>query len=344
MPETLPRAALDNWLAEHAAEAGRIKGIDKFPIGQSNPTYLLTTTCTRLVLRRKPDGCLLPTAHLIEREYAVMRALAQSPVPVPEMVGLCEDAGVIGSAFFVMHYLPGRTFTDPALPELDTEERRTLYLSQAELAAHLATLNPADYGLAEFGRGGDYVARQLARWRKQYEHSRTEPLPEMDKLTDWLHQQPPPPEAPAALVHGDFRLDNLLIHPTEPRIIGLIDWELSTLGHPLVDITYWLTMLNFPPGGHFPGLPAATRAAANIPADTELLEHFRTHARLTMPVDLRFWLAFHCFRFTAIAEGVKRRALEGGASGTCARSVGAMAKPVATLGWHIARGDTAEPT
>lgn len=343
MPEALPRAALDAWLAEQTGEAGRIEGIEKFPIGQSNPTYLLTTTRTRLVLRRKPSGVLLPTAHAIEREYAVMRALAMSPVPVPEMVGLCEDAEVIGSAFFVMHYLPGRTFTDPALPDLSDKERRTLYRAQADLAARLATLNPADYGLAEFGRGGDYVARQLARWRKQYESSRTEPLPEMDKLTDWLHQQPPPPEAPAALVHGDFRLDNLLIHPTEPGIIGLIDWELSTLGHPLVDITYWLTMLNFPPGGHFPGLPDTARRASGIPADTELLEHFRTTACLTMPVDLHFWLAFHCFRFTAIAEGVKRRALEGGASGTCAQSVGAMAKPVAALGWRIAQGNMDEP-
>lgn len=328
------RARLAAWCESVVSGFKGPLTIHKFAVGQSNPTYLLTAPSGRYVLRRKPAGELLKSAHAVDREYRVMRALAGSGIPVPRVYALCEDDDVAGSMFFLMEYLAGRTFIDPALPELTPGGRRDLYRAQVAVLARLARLDPAALGLSDFGRPGSYVARQLTRWTAQYRASETETIAEMEHLIDWLPRHLPADDGRVALVHGDFRLDNLLIHPTRTEIVGVLDWELSTLGHPFVDFSYWCTMLRLPRHTHHKGLSGLDRTSLGIPAERELVDLYLELSRSAVPGDWSFWLAFHAFRFAAIAQGVMKRHLDGNASSPLAYEVGRMARPVAELGWQ----------
>lgn len=310
--------------------------LEKFSVGQSNPTYLLRADSGEYVLRRKPPGALLKSAHAVDREYRVMGALSGTNLPVPDVYALCTDEAVIGSMFFVMAYIESRTFLDPALPELTRDERRSIYENQVDLLAALATLDPFEVGLADFGKPGNYVARQIDRWTRQYRASETETIEAMEDLIAWLPNHAPEDDGRTALVHGDFRLDNLLIHPDSPRTVGIVDWELSTLGHPFVDFSYWCAMLRLPRSTYHRGLAGLDRNDLGIPGERELVERFCSLTGHNVPGTWGFWLAFHCFRFSAIVQGVLKRHLDGNASSPSARQVGDMARPVAELGWQLA--------
>jgi aminoglycoside phosphotransferase (APT) family kinase protein len=312
----------------------------KFAKGQSNPTFLLEAASGRYVLRRKPSGMLLKSAHAVEREYRVMKALAATPVPVPKVFHLCEDASVVGTAFFVMEYLDGRIFWDPALPELRTGERGDYYAEMARVLGELARLDPNAVGLADYGRHGGYVERQISRWVQQYRASETETVPDMEELIAWLTSRKIADDG-VSLVHGDVRFDNVVFHASEPRIIGMLDWELSTLGTPLVDITYFCTMLRLPRIARVKGLVGLDRAALGIPSEQAFLADFLAHSRIGGPVDWPFWIAFHAFRFSAITQGVKKRRIDGNASSAEAEGVGDMVALVARLGLDAATGKSA---
>ncbi|MDJ0957469.1 MAG: phosphotransferase [Arenicellales bacterium] len=324
---------LTTWCESHIEGFRGPLTLEKFSIGQSNPTYLLQTEFKKYVLRRKPTGVLLKSAHAVDREYRVMQALAKTPVPVPKVYALCENQEIIGTTFFVMEFLESQTFLDPVLPDLSPQHRRALYEDQVNVIATLSSIDPNTIGLADFGKPGNYMERQVSRWTKQYRASETEVIEEMERLIDWLPTHLPQDEARVALVHGDFRLDNLLIDPKEPKVIGIVDWELSTLGHPFVDFSYWSTMLRLPRTTHHKGLAGEDRTLLGIPTEEELLTLYRKLSGEQIPGDWSFWLAFHCFRFSAIVQGVLKRYLDGNASSPLAREVGSMARPVAELGW-----------
>ncbi|MBD8664233.1 phosphotransferase [Rhizobium sp. CFBP 8752] len=307
----------------------------KFPGGQSNPTFLIEAASGRYVLRRKPPGVLLRSAHAVEREYRVMKALGQTAVPVPGMGLLCEDETIVGTPFFVMDFLDGRIFWDPALPDLTPEMRGDYYGEIARVLGELARLDPAAVGLADYGRSGNYVGRQIARWVEQYRASETVTVPDMEELIRHLSGWQPT-DAKVALVHGDFRLDNLVFHPIEPRIIGILDWELSTLGTPLVDVAYFCTMLRLPRNGYVKGLGLLDRDEIGIPAETDFIRAYVQSSGLTLPDDWNMWLAFHAFRFAAITQGVKKRHLEGNASSADAARAAAMMVVAAALGRQLA--------
>ena len=292
-------ANLTDWCEAHVDGFKGPVSMKKFDIGQSNPTYLMDAASGQYVLRRKPPGTLLKSAHAVDREYRVMRALAATPVPVPAMYALCEHEDVIGSMFFVMEYLDGRTLLDPALADLEPHQRRELYEQQVNVLAELAAIDPGAVGLADFGRPGNYVERQVSRWTRQYRSSETEYIEDMEKLIEWLPQHLPPDDGQVALVHGDFRLDNLIIHPTRTEIIGVLDWELSTLGHPLVDFSYWSTMLRLPRTTYHKGLSGLDREALNIPGEDELLALYcrlrgmpepAASSRIPLPSDRSRWV------------------------------------------------------
>lgn len=305
--------------------------VRKFSTGQSNPTFLIQASSGRYVLRRKPPGVLLKSAHAVEREYRVMRALAGSRVPVPQTHLLCEDPDVVGTPFFVMDYLDGRIFWDPALPDIAPADRTAYFEEIVRVLAELARLSPETVGLGDYGRPGNYVARQIARWTEQYRASETGTVAEMEALIGALTRSPPL-DGGVALAHGDFRIDNLVFHADRPRIIGVLDWELSTLGASLVDVSYFCTMLRLPRDGMVRGLGDMDRRAAGLPAEAQILEAFLTQSGLSVPADWRSWIAFHAFRFAAIIQGVKKRHLDGNASSPDAAKVGAMVDRVARLG------------
>lgn len=328
--------ALSAWCETHIDGFRGPVTLEKFTVGQSNPTYVVRARSGRYVLRCKPPGVLLRSAHAVDREFRVMRALSATDVPVPEMLSLCEDDGIIGSMFFVMEYIEGRTLMDPALPDIPAAQRRQLYEQQVRVLADLASIDPSAVGLSDFGRPGNYVARQISRWTRQYRESETRHIPEMERLIEWLPEHLPADDGRVGLVHGDFRLDNLLIHPERMEIVGVLDWELSTLGHPFVDFAYWSTMLRLPRNTHHKGLSGLDREALGIPGENALLELYVRRTGAQAPGDLNFWIAFHAFRFTAIVQGVMKRHLDGNASSADAVDVGRMAQPVATLGWDAA--------
>ncbi len=254
---------LEQWLAEHVPGYRGPSRLAPFEGGQSNPTFRLDAASGRYVLRRKPMGALLASAHAVDREFRVLRALAGTAVAVPRVHALCEDDSIIGSAFYVMDHVEGRTLWDARLPGMTPAERRAVYASMNATIAALHSVDPASVGLADFGRPGAYLARQIARWTKQYRASETTPIEAMDRLIDWLPQRIPAFDA-TCVVHGDFRLDNLLLHPTEPRVVAVLDWELSTLGHPLADFAYHVMAWRLSPA-LFRGLAGADLAALGIP-------------------------------------------------------------------------------
>jgi aminoglycoside phosphotransferase (APT) family kinase protein len=326
-------ARLAAWMKERLPSFEGSLEVAQFKGGQSNPTYFVTAGMQRYVLRRKPPGKLLPSAHAVEREYRVITALAGTAVPVPRTFALCEDESVIGTAFYLMDYVAGRVFWDPQLPGMALLERRAIHDELNRVIAALHGLDPATVGLGDFGRSGEYIARQVARWSKQYLASATEEIEAMDNLIAWL-----PPNIPAGdetrIVHGDYRIDNVIFHPDEPRILAVLDWELSTLGHPLADFAYHCMVWRIPPGV-FRGLGGIDFAALGIPTEREYLAAYcrRTGREGIAERDWEYYLAYNLFRIAAIAQGVMARALQGNASSAEAMQTGRAARPLAELAW-----------
>lgn len=315
--------------------AARIEGfagpltIKKFKGGQSNPTYLLTTPAKKYVLRRKPPGKLLPSAHAVEREYQVMTALHAQGFPAPKTYLLCEDAEVIGTPFFVMDFVEGRIFWDSSLPQARLDERRPLYFAMIDTIADLHRLDVAKVGLSDYGKSGNYFARQIDRWSKQYKSGETGAIPEMDELIAWLPGAVPKSDE-TRVVHGDLRFDNVIMHPTGARTLAVLDWELSTLGHPLADFTYFLMVWHFPPSVRG-GLAGLDLAALGLPTLDEAVARYCARTDRVRLDDLEFCLAYNMFRLAAIAQGVYARALQGNASSERALTLGAQVRPLAQL-------------
>lgn len=325
------------WLRAHVAPFDGDLQIAPLTGGQSNPTYRVNAGPHRWVLRRKPPGVLLASAHAVEREYRVMRALAGSAVPVPRMHALCEDPAVIGSAFYVMDFVEGRVFADPALPGLTPAERGAIYDEMNRVAAALHGIDVQAVGLADYGRPQNYLARQLDRWVKQYRASQEvaggEPHEAMERLIEWLMAHRPEGDE-TALVHGDFRIDNLIFHPTEARVLAVLDWELSTLGHPLVDFAYHLMTWRVTPD-EFRGLKGHELAALGIPDEAAYVAAYaRRTGRETLP-HWEYYLAFNMFRMAAILQGILARSRQGSASSPDAERTGQRARPMAEAGWRL---------
>lgn len=313
---------------------------EKFTVGQSNPTYLLHAASGNYVLRRKPPGELLKSAHAVDREYRVMAALRDTEVPVAAVYHLCEDASVIGSMFFVMEYKAGRVFWNPALPELDRAARSAVYDDMNRVLAALHSVDIAAVGLTDYGRPGNYYERQFSRWAQQYRASETVTIAAMNQLMEWLPAHMPPDDGRVALAHGDYRLDNLIFHASEPRVIAVVDWELSTLGHPFADLAYQCMQWHLPGSGELlPGLGGIDRAALGIPSDAEYVATYCDRMGLDEIPHWAFYLAFSFFRFAAIVQGVGKRALDGNASNPRAVEVGKLARPLAEMAMAIIEDD-----
>ena len=323
--------------------AGRLPGfgsavlvVRQFQGGQSNPTFHLRAGDAEYVLRKKPPGRLLPSAHAVEREFRVMAALAGSGVPVPAMRLLCEDADIVGTPFFVMDHVPGRIFADRVMRAGDPGERRAVY---ADLARVLATLHGVDWravGLGDFGRAEGYMARQIARWTRQWESSRVEEMPAMDRVAAWLAALPPMGDE-AAIAHGDFRLGNVILHPTEPRVVAVLDWELATLGHPLADLAYACLTYHLPPGPTgLTGVLGTDYEALGIPSEEEFVAAYCAAAGRAVPRDLDVFLVFSMFRLASIVAGVWRRALDGNAADPRAIGYRERYRGMAEAAWGIA--------
>lgn len=317
---------------------GRSLRIEQFDGGQSNPTYRLTTSGGMYVLRRKPPGVLLASAHAVHREFEVMSALFGAGFPVPEPLVMCFDEEVIGSQFYVMRYVPGRVFFDLSMPDLSRDERAAVYDSVNATLAQLHSLKPEQLGLAGFGKPGNYFARQVSRWSRQYEAARLQDIPEMEKLIEWLPGAVPPDDRRASIVHGDFSFHNVLISPTEPRVVAVIDWELSTLGDPLGDLSYHLMDWYRPDGIDLRGtLRGKDLKALCIPSMDDYVATYAERAGLGTAVVLPFHRAFNLFRVAAILQGVAQRVASGNAASSNARDVAALVRPLAIAAWHEAQ-------
>ena len=330
-------AALETYLR------GRIEGysgplaVEQFKGGQSNPTYRLAAGGRRYVMRSKPGPAakLLPSAHAVDREFRVITALGRAGIPVPRTYCLCEDEGVIGRSFFVMECVEGRVFWEQSLPGMTAGDRTAIYDDMNRVIAALHKVDFAAIGLADYGKPGNYFARQIGRWSKQYQASETEKIEAMDNLIAWLPANIPPGDE-TSIVHGDYRLDNLIFHPDEPRILAILDWELSTLGHPLADFSYHCMSWHIPPG-HFRGIAGLELASLGIPSEKA---YMAAYCRRTGREEIGHWdfyLAYNLFRLAAILQGIMKRALEGIASSPQALDAGRRTRPLAELGWQYAQ-------
>lgn len=330
----LDETALDAWMTANVEGYAGPLTIRQFKGGQSNPTYELTTPGAAYVLRRKPPGVLLPSAHAVDREFAVTSALYRQGYPVARPYALCTDDGVIGSMFYVMSKVEGRVLWDLKLPGMEPAERRAIFEAQIDALADLHRFDPAEIGLGDYGKPGNYFARQVGRWTKQYRASEIDPIPEMDRLIDWLPQGLPP-EGPARIVHGDFRLDNLMMASDAPEVRAVLDWELSTLGDPLADFSYHCMAWRVAPA-LWRGIGGLDLAALGIPGEQE---YVRAYAEATgLPIaHWDFYMAYNLFRMAAILHGIAQRAAQGNAAAADAAQVGAKAGPLADLALAIAR-------
>ena len=337
--------ALMRWMKQHVDGFEGPVQVEMFKGGQSNPTYKLITPGKSYVMRAKPGPVakLLPSAHAIEREYRVMKGLAGTDVPVPHMYALCEDESIIGRAFYIMEFMEGRVLWDQSLPGMTPAQRAEIYDEMNRVIAALHKVKFADKGLADYGKSGNYFERQIGRWSKQYVASITQPSPEMDKLMEWLPANMPASamdESRVSIVHGDYRLDNLMFHPTEPRVIAVLDWELSTLGHPLADFSYHCMSWHIPAelGRGIAGLEIA---ALGIPAEQDYIQRYceRTGTQDVdaLKRDWNFYLAYNMFRIAAILQGIAKRVEAGTASSAQAKASGDTARPMAELAWSFAQ-------
>jgi len=333
------------WLQAHmpALAAGPIS-VAQFKGGQSNPTFMLTAADgQRYVMRRKPPGVLLPSAHAVDREFRIISALAQTDVPVARAHVLCEDPAVIGTSFYVMDCVDGRVLWDPTLPGMTPDQRRAIYDELNRVVALLHTVDPMAIGLQGYGKPEAYLARQVKRWTQQYRAAQTETIAAMESLIDWLPQHLPA-EGPVGIVHGDYRLDNVMFHPTEPRILAVLDWELSTLGDPMVDFAYHCMtwhMTNGPTSRGLAGLTAEEMAALGIPAEAAYLQcYLQRNGQTGRTLDADTWgyyIVFNMFRLAGILQGILSRALQGNASNAAAMESGKRARPLAEQAWALAQ-------
>ena len=311
--------------------------IEQFKGGQSNPTYKLTTPARSYVLRRKPPGKLLPGAHAVDREYRVIAALGRQGFPVARAVALCLDEDVIGTAFYIMEMVEGRIFWNPAFPEVPDAERPAYFDAMNATIAALHSIDPEAAGLGDYGKPGNYFARQIGRWSKQYlgdvEAGR---VPSMDKLVEWLPQNIPADEGEARIIHGDYRCDNMIFHPAEPRVLAVLDWELSTLGHPLADFSYHLMMYRMP-AGVSSGLGGLDLPSLNIPSEADYVAAYCARTGREGIPDLDFYMAFNMFRLAAIVHGIKGRIVRGTAASAHAGKMAATLEPLADLAWEQAK-------
>ena len=344
-------ASLSDWLQQNLSGFQGPLTVESFKGGQSNPTYKLSTPTQHYVMRAKPGPIakLLPSAHAIEREFAVMSGLQGTDVPVPRMYCLCEDEAVIGRAFYIMEFMPGRVLWDQTLPGMGSEERGAIYNEMNRVIAALHTVKFSERGLAAYGKPGNYFERQIGRWSKQYVASAdgagpmSQPIAEMQQLMAWLPQNIPATARSVELVsivHGDYRLDNLMFHPTEPRIMAVLDWELSTLGHPLADFSYHCMAWHIPPGS-FRGIGGLDVASLGIPTEEQYIRLYCDRTGLTTPqalkADWSFDMAYNLFRIAAILQGIAKRVEAGTAASAQAVSSAAGVKPLAQMAWKFAQ-------
>ena len=308
------RADLAAYLTAHVPGFEGLDAITKFSDGQSNPTYRIESGAKSFVLRAKPPGRLLKSAHAVDREFRVMQALAGTEVPVPRVFHLSGEESPMGTQFMVMEMVEGRIFWDPALPDLDRAARGAIYDAMNRTLAALHAIDPATIGLGDFGRPGNYFERQVARWSGQYREAATDPLPDADWLMGWLVEHMVPDDGAASIVHGDFRIDNMIFAPDAPAVVALLDWELSTLGHPLADLAYQCMHWRLPHAGHFRGLGGLDRAALGLPEEEGYAAAYCARRGIARPDNWTFYLVFSYFRLLAILQGVYRRGLDGNAS------------------------------
>jgi len=318
--------------------------VEQFKGGQSNPTYKLITPGASYVMRAKPGPAakLLPSAHAIDREFTVMRALHGTGVPVPRMLLLCEDEAIIGRAFYVMEFMQGRVLWDQSLPGMTQAERAAIYDEMNRVIAALHSVNVKTAGLESYGKPGNYFDRSIGRWSKQYLASITDPIPEMDRLMEWLPAHMPASardDSQASVVHGDFRLDNLVFHPSEPRVLAVLDWELSTIGHPLADFSYHCMSWHIP-ASLSRGIGGLDLVALGIPDEKSYVRRYCERTGRSDPdavmADWNFYMAYNLFRMAGILQGIAKRVVDGTASSAQARQAGAGARPLAEMGWRIA--------
>ncbi len=331
--------SLANYLAAHIDGFQTPLEVRQFKGGQSNPTYQLITPNRKYVLRRKPPGKLLPSAHAVDREYKVIHALHPTGFPVAKPYVLCEDESVIGTAFYVMECVEGRIYWGPLLPDCSSRERTAIYDAMNETLARLHQLDYRKLGLEDFGKPGNYITRQIGRWTKQYKLSETETIVEMDKLIDWLPANLPPGER-SSIVHGDYRLDNMILHPTEPKVLAVLDWELSTIGDPMADFTYHLMQWQMPPGGGTAGtttLLGSDLKSLGIPSlEDYTAKYCARTGRDTIP-NMDYYAAYNFFRLAGILQGIVGRVRDGTAANANAAQSAEAVRPLAKTAWEFAK-------
>jgi aminoglycoside phosphotransferase (APT) family kinase protein len=335
----LDAARLENYLAAHVQGFAGPLSVKQFKGGQSNPTYLLETPARAYVLRRKPPGKLLPSAHAVDREYRVISALHAQGFPVAEPLNYCDDATVAGTAFYVMSFVDGRVFWEPQMPASNPAERAAVYDAMNETIARLHSFEPARIGLGDFGKGENYVARQVERWSKQYRASETQQIDAMERLIEWLPRHIPP-TGPVRLVHGDYRLDNLIVARDAPRVIAVLDWELSTLGDPLADFTYHLMAWHMPQSESAAGtasLVGHDLGALGIPSMADYVDDYVLRTGLDPRSALPAYLAYNFFRIAAILQGIIGRVRDGTATSEFAPAKAELIRPLAEKAWEFAQ-------
>jgi aminoglycoside phosphotransferase (APT) family kinase protein len=326
-------SSLDGWMRENVAGYEGPLQVEQFKGGQSNPTYKLVTPARNYVLRRKPPGHLLPGAHAVDREYRVIDALGAQDFPVPKAHGLCVDDQVIGTAFYVMEMVDGRIFWEPSFPEVSQADRPAYFDAMNATIAALHSIDPEEAGLGDYGKPGNYFERQIGRWSRQYlgdeEAGR---IPAMDRLVEWLPQNIPSDDGEARVIHGDFRCDNMVFHPSEPKVLAVLDWELSTLGHPLADFSYHAMMYRLP-AAYFSGLAGLDLAGLNIPSEADYIAAYCRHTGRDGIDDFDFYIAFNMFRLSAILHGIKGRLARGTAASDHAGKMVESLDALAELAW-----------
>jgi acyl-CoA dehydrogenase len=327
--------ALAEVMRAHGLRVNSALTIEPLTGGQSNPTYRIHGGDSAFVLRKQPPGKLLASAHAIDREYRVMQALRDTGVPVPQMYFYCDDVSIAGTPFYLMEFLDGRVMVDQSLPGMAPEDRTAIYREMNRVLSALHRVDPAAVGLADFGRAGNYFGRQIARWTRQYQESRTEDIAAMESLAQWLPSRIPAGEQ-TSIVHGDFRLDNLVFHPSSARVIGVLDWELSTLGHPLADLSYQCMGWHIPPA-LWRGIGGLDLQALGIPSDADYVRMYGGGTAEAALENWDFYLAYNLFRMASILQGVAKRALDGSATASDAVETGRKARPLAELGWSFAQ-------
>jgi len=338
---TLDIEKLSDYLTQQLDEFTGIKKSKKFNTGQSNPTYLLETAEKKYVLRKKPPGELLPSAHAVDREYRIIKALEETKVPVPRTVFLCNDESIIGTIFYVMEFVDGRIFWDPTLPEIDENKRMKVYEETVRIMAELHKIDVEKAGLLDFGKPGNYFERQVGRWIKQYRAAETENYPEVETLIAWLEKTMPDDDGLISIVHGDYRLYNMIFDHEEESMLALLDWELSTIGHPYADLAYQCMNWYIPQIGITPGLAGINLQKLGIPSEDDYVSNYCSKMGINSIPNWSFYLAFGFFRLAGIAQGVYKRSIQGNASADNAKELGAAVPILGKIALSIVGRDNA---